>query len=178
MRATACALAATMLLLLGCGSDGKPGDVFIAINWIGLPMYYNDTNPSVPQTFYAGTYYPAVEGTFTFVYQAWDGSNWSGSYTISADPGEDGGFFPWSDGEDGKDRYFTLWLLSDGPLVESSGESPEILAEYAKIGLESKAAPGPFLKSQPESVSHSGQTVKSQRIRVGNYLVTLEAVGP
>lgn len=174
-------LALFVLLLLAlftsCGDDGESGEASIAIDWVGRPNYYDDTNPAIPQVFYPGQYYHAVVGTFTFLYEAWDASVWSGSYTVSLDPGEDGGFFPWDDGEDGEDKYFTLWLLSTGPYFESSAlvplvEEERMLASVPTVDqrhiMEKKPLPARIARSAPTS------SLSVQEFKAGIYHIRLE----
>ena len=106
-------LCGTWCLCVGCGRDGDDGDAYIALNWVYAPNYYWDNNPAIPIVFYRGAYYRSSPGAYDFGYEAYEGSQWVGTYTIAIDKGEDGGLF--TDGDDGRDRYFTLWLYSSGP---------------------------------------------------------------
>lgn len=101
------------ILICACGEDGDDGTSYIAIDWVSTPQSYWDDNPGIPYTFYAGQYYESSAGSYDFEYTAWDGSFWYGNYKITVDKGEDGELF--SNGSDGEDRYFELWLYSSGP---------------------------------------------------------------
>lgn len=121
-------------MLTGCGKDGDYGQSFIAIDWVYSPQSYWDNNSAVPYVFYAGQYYNSQPGTYDFQYTAWDGSSYSGLYTITVDEGEDAPLLLlFVDGEDGVDKYFTLWLFSFGP---SFYQTRSILEKEASKGLD------------------------------------------
>lgn len=119
---------ASSIVLAGCslffgedGRDGQPGEAYIAYSWVGLPLYLSTSDPSLPQSIYNGTYYDAIPGTYSFEYQAFDGSYWQGTYTTYVNPGELGEpgflFTDGRDGADGEDIYFELTLYSTGPTL-------------------------------------------------------------
>jgi hypothetical protein len=107
------ALAIMALLPAGCGKDGAAGLAYLALDWVGLPFYYNDTNAGTPFTVYQGVEYQSQPGTYNFDYKAWDGTVWVGTYKIEVNAGEKGGLI--ANGADGADRHYTLWLYSTGP---------------------------------------------------------------
>ena len=86
---------------------GDDGATFLAYSWSGLPTYWYDENPSLPDTIYNGTYYTTNEGSYYMEYTAWDNSSWWMYYTISANPGE---LFT-----NGAPAYFEIYLSSYGP---------------------------------------------------------------
>ena len=117
------------------GQDGENGKAAIAYSWTGNIWGVWSTDPTIPQTFYNGTYYYyATTGTYSYGYSG-DGGSWTGYYTIwknegesgepgeSGKPGEPGGWF-WqdgkvgeegadgADGEDGEDMCFELFMYS------------------------------------------------------------------
>lgn len=133
-----------LMAMLGCGKDGKDGTASIAISWLYDPFSYSDDNPSTPISGTVDTYYPTGVGTYSFTYQAWDNSIWSGTYTITVNEGEKGGLLPSiSDGEDGKPKKFTLYCYSIGPtLVSSKPALAAAEAQKASVAGMTAAKPG------------------------------------
>ena len=126
----------TFTLILGCkgqdGMDGMDGDSFVAF-WFITPLSYATDDPNIPSIIYSQTYYQTYPGTYSFAYEAWDGSVWTFNYTISIDEGEPGekgepGDLFWQDGQDGQDGEdgnnlcFDIGLWSTGPDVYASEE--------------------------------------------------------
>ena len=101
MLTRAALIFSTVLLLSGCGA----GPTYFSVDWAVSPISYWDDNPSLPYSFYRGTYYETNVGTYFFEYTAWDGSSWYGTYNIKADKGIFGG----------DPAYFELNLYSSGP---------------------------------------------------------------
>lgn len=107
-----------MLLLFfsGCTEDGKDGKGYISIDWEYHDSEYkvssfSDDNPSTPSTVSAGVYYETAPGTYYYTYVSEDYSYYydhDGYYTIYINYGGDKTLF--SDGEDGEDTYFDLYL--------------------------------------------------------------------
>ncbi len=108
-----CMFALLLLALVSCGSDGQPGSTSIAINWLFDPLTYSDSNFNTPDSVINGQYYLSMPGVYSFLYTAWDGSIWSGTYSLIALEGEDGDLF--SDGEDGAPMFYDLYCYSVGP---------------------------------------------------------------
>lgn len=111
------------LVLQACslfvGSDGKDGEVFLSIDWTQEPEYYTDTNPAIPGNLQRGFFYKTDPGSYEFEYAFDDGFGWEGTYTIrEAEPGESGSFFR-SDGDDGKDAYYSIILTYNGIIFEN-----------------------------------------------------------
>jgi len=94
------------LLLAGCA--GKDGNSYQKFWWSGDLGYLYDTNPSTPATVYNDVYFPTKDGDFYVQYQAYDGSEWYGYYTITVDKGK-----PLM--QAGDDFWFELDLYSYGP---------------------------------------------------------------
>lgn len=117
------------------GQDGADGRAAIAYSWMGNIWDIWSTDPTIPQTFYNGTYYYyATLGTYSYGYSG-DGGSWTGYYTIyinegepgepgtPGEPGKEGGWF-WqdgadgadgidgADGDDGEDMCFELYMYS------------------------------------------------------------------
>jgi len=101
-----------LLMLAGCGKDGRDGNVFLQLDYAILPLAYADNNSDIPYSFSYNVYYECYAGTYSFHYTAWDGSTWSGTYTLSINYGQQGTLF--SDVADGRDTYYTLFLYASG----------------------------------------------------------------
>ncbi len=105
------ALALVAFALAGCGPQGEDGASYLALDWTYEPLSIDF--PSLPPEVYAGAFYPHGEGLFHAEYIAWEGTLWSFDYQIEVNHGEWGiGDLP---GEDGADRFYTMYLYSDGP---------------------------------------------------------------
>jgi len=102
-----------LLMLTGCGKNGRDGNVFLQLDYAILPLAYADNNSDIPSSFSYNVYYECYAGTYSFHYTAWDGSTWNGTYTLSINYGQQGTLF--SDGADGRDTYYTLFLYASGP---------------------------------------------------------------
>jgi len=129
----------TLTLILGCkgqdgidGMDGEDGDSYVAF-WFITPLIYATDDPNIPSIIFNTTYYKTYPGTYSFAYEAWDGSVWALNYTIvldEGDPGEKGedGELFWQDGEDGADGddgnnlCVDIGLWSTGPDIYSPVE--------------------------------------------------------
>lgn len=97
-----------VLVQLTAGCElGVDGETFLAYSWTSSPQYIYDENPSTPSWITNGEYFRTDEGSYYFEYTAWDGSDWWGKYTITAEPGE---LFT-----DGAPTYFEIALYSSGP---------------------------------------------------------------
>lgn len=104
---------AGLFMLAGCGKDGKDGNVFLQLDYATMPLAYSDNNSDIPYSFNYNVYYECYAGTYSFHYTAWDGSMWNGTYTLTINYGQQGNLF--SDGADGRDKFYTLFLYSSGP---------------------------------------------------------------
>lgn len=139
-----------LLIILGCygedgadgvtgppGSKGDDGKSYIAYTWVDINWVSTD-DPAFGSSITSGTPYRTNPGRYSFSYESWDGSPYSGTYYIyieygwggspgqPGEPGEPGGLF-WQDGKDGDDGargadgadgddiWFELVLLSTGP---------------------------------------------------------------
>ncbi|MDO9577761.1 MAG: hypothetical protein Q7J16_07745 [Candidatus Cloacimonadales bacterium] len=101
-----------IMLIMGCGADGKDGKAYLRITWDWYVDSFYDNNPDTPYNVYEDTYYETDPGSYTYSYDCSDGLgnywSYSGTYTITIDKGEKGGLF--TAGEDGEDSYFYLDL--------------------------------------------------------------------
>jgi hypothetical protein len=118
---------AVLVLLTGCGKDGKPGNAYlgvwvetsyaydidyIATNMLPTSYYYGATYNHVAYT--SNSYYQQRPGTYYYEYRLYRLSApvysyiWSGYMTISVLPGTKADFF--TDGVDGADTYYD-WVL-------------------------------------------------------------------
>ncbi|MDY6792863.1 MAG: hypothetical protein SWH54_16485 [Thermodesulfobacteriota bacterium] len=166
----------SMMGLTGCGDDGDDGNSYVAIDWVYAPISYWDDNPGIPSVFYRGEYYLTQAGIYNFDYVAWDGSGYIGTYTITVDEGEDGSLF--SDGDDGDDLYFTIWLLSSGPVLNRAslmlGEETE---KVLNAGLDESDNTDTLSRSEMlddaeiDSVDSDVIVIEKQQ---GRYTMTLE----
>jgi len=130
-----------LLMLTGCGKDGRDGSVFLQLDYAYLPLAYADNNADIPSSFSYNVYYECYAGTYSFHYTAWDGSTWSGTYTLSINYGQQGRLF--SDGADGRDTYYTLFLYADGPsfsLQKSRLQNERALAKQRGAVLDDKTS--------------------------------------
>ncbi|MEP0862444.1 MAG: hypothetical protein HRF52_13490 [Ignavibacterium sp.] len=106
------------LLLISCGKDGNEGRAFVSFDWSSTVVYYDDSNPSIPSTIWRNQNYQSDAGTFYFEYGVDNGSEyrlWTGSYSITKNPGEKGSLFV--DGKDGANKYYKIYLGFNGPRV-------------------------------------------------------------
>ena len=101
------------IVMINCGADGKDGTSYLCITWMFGPFSFWTDNPAIPSIFYNGQYYKTAAGLWSFWYEAWDLSQWTGTYKIYIDEGEEGKFL--KKGDDGIDLYFELSCLSIGP---------------------------------------------------------------
>ncbi|MCX6335205.1 MAG: hypothetical protein NT092_13065 [Bacteroidia bacterium] len=109
-------LSILILFTTGCTKDGVNGDAYISIDWEYIDSdnkvsSYTDNNPSTPVTIDADKEYLTQPGTYTYSYESEDLYYYyshSGTYTITINPGTAKTLF--SDGVDGADTYFDLYL--------------------------------------------------------------------
>lgn len=125
-----------VVMIFGCGKDGKDGEAYLRITWLYTPFSYWDDNSDIPYGFQNGVYYNTDPGTFNFRYTDWQGTTWTGTYKISINKGTKGELF--SDGKDGADKYFTLQCFSIGP---SLYEDRPRIEDETKAGTLAKAPP-------------------------------------
>ncbi len=134
-------LFAVPVFLLGCmgadgatGPDGEDGGTAVALTWAFTPQSISMSDPNFPRVFTKDTFYWTLAGSYRVSYIAWDGSSWSGNYTVNYDPGtlgepgEKGGVF-WKKGRDGApgidglDYFYRIGLYSTGPTITFVGSS-------------------------------------------------------
>ena len=104
-------LALISFALVGCGPQGEDGTSYLALDWTYAPLSVDF--PELPSTVYAGAFYPHSEGLYHGEYVAWEGSLWSFNYQIEVNRGEWG--IGGLTGDDGADRFYTMYLYSWGP---------------------------------------------------------------
>jgi len=106
----------TFGLFTSCGSDGDDGRAYISFTADWYVDWYEDSNSATPYTIYQYTDYETSAGSFSYEYGCSDGqgSYWGyyGTYTITINQGEEGGFL--SSGDDGADNYFRMDLSGWG----------------------------------------------------------------
>lgn len=124
-----------IVFLFSCGKDGKEGEVFIRIingSSVCPITSYTDNNPSIPDQFYLNTYYKCNKGSYSYAFIACQ-EYWRGSYTITAEAGEDGGFL--SDGNNGKTKKYTLqcWGYSEPDFTYTLSKTVDGWKKYPDI---------------------------------------------
>jgi len=103
--------------LTGCYYEGgsyRHGDVYLALEpdqdrWV---KYYWDNNPSVPEQYEWGYFYPTESGLFEYEYALGDGWVYYGTYYLERELGNAGG--PGYASSDGQDRYYSFYCYSGG----------------------------------------------------------------
>ncbi len=166
-------LCSIVLLLSGCGDDGADGSVSIQLNHVDQPLSYWDNNPGIPNSFYYKTFYRCSPGTYNFEYTDWDEGEWSGTYTLTVNKGKKHSGF--SDGDDGKDKFYTLNLFSIGPSISYTESAyKKELALVKKRGITSSSQ-----DSECSKTILSGKFTLDQRVyheiqHVGNSTMELK----
>jgi hypothetical protein len=146
-------MAINAVLTAGCGrdgsngKDGQDGKAYISYSWNYNPFYYSTTDPGIIHPVINNNYYATIAGTYYYTYQSWDGSIWTGSYTITINhggkgtKGEKGGIF-WQNGKDGEngpdgaDNYFKLYCPSGGPYFYRYSYAAYSAKSFIDISLE------------------------------------------
>ena len=110
------------MMIIGCGRDGTDGEVFLRFRAVLAPTEFVIDNPDIPEDFEFDVYYETHPGSYPFSYVDHNGNSHPqpgeyGVLEILADPGNDGALFV--AGEDGKDLYIDLILLSTGAVIEN-----------------------------------------------------------
>lgn len=130
-----CALLAFCLFLSGC-RDGEDGHAYLTLDWDWYVDAYTDDNPGLPPTIDRRATYRVQPGTYYFSFDCSDGLGnywgYNGAYTITINKGSKGGLF--SAGDDGADRYFTLWLSGDGAGFTGSKNGVELPENSGRAG--------------------------------------------
>ncbi len=182
-----------MLAFTACtGDDGADGDVYIAYSWTGsLDDLYTE-DPAFGSTVYNGVYERTRPGTyyFQYVHSYAPTTLWYGTYTLRADPGEDGGFM--KDGDDGIDLYYELYMWSFGPELTvydypASERSPQNKpTNYAafeaklkrELALAPEAKPAASVANARKPSFNVTKTATAwehtQTVRSGGYIITLQ----
>ncbi len=111
------------VFITSCGQPGEDGTAFVAIEWVYSPqaLYF----PVFPNSIITGEYIEHDPGVYMGEYIDWDGSYWSVTYEVTIDEGGEPGLF--TDGLDGEDKYFSLWLYSFGPGYYQDRSFPNIV---------------------------------------------------
>ena len=110
------------MILIGCGSDGSDGDVFLRFRAVLTPTEFVIDNPDIPVDFEFDVYYETQPGSYPFSYVDHNGNTHPqpgeyGVLEIIANSGDEGALF--SAGDDGTDLYIDLILLSTGAVIEN-----------------------------------------------------------
>lgn len=187
-----------MFALMGCGADGEDGDAYGCLSWLYQPTYAYFEDPSVPSTVYNGVYYPLIVGRWDWEYIS--SGNPSilhyGYYTTYVDEGESGKLF--SDGDDGVDLYFEMYLGAYGPdfILHEDASSERSLKENAALnqgfaakreqeialveasGVKASTVKNSIAKAAAQKFSRRGDDTTweiDKTITSGKYKVTLRA---
>jgi len=155
-----------IFFLLSCGEDGKQGDVYIRItNGSGVcPISsYTDNNPGIPNTFYLNTYYQCNPGTYSYAYIACQ-EYWRGSYIITAENGEDGGFL--SVGDNGKTRRYTLqcWGYSEPDFTYTLGKTNDGWKKYPDIVMRNEDGTTLRISREVRPIKHASEKVDLNKL--------------
>ncbi len=110
------------IFLTGCiGSRGDDGETFVRIDYhLMRPSEFNDNNAGTPNTVSYGTWYESEPGEYSFNYIL-NQIYYESTYIITVNEGGEGGLF-WQKGEDGADKYLTIWCEPGGPDFEEYDE--------------------------------------------------------
>jgi major membrane immunogen (membrane-anchored lipoprotein) len=167
-------LAASLgIMITGCGKDGADGLAFLAIDWVFTPQSYWDNNAGIPSPFTQGTYYQVSPGTYNFEYTAWDYTYYSGTYTLTINKGKKGSFL--QDGKDGEDKYYTLWLYSDGPELATAKAAA---GEEEQKGRAEGLTPSKAVRMEKSAVSDGEYETEGPVYRIeqhkGNTTLVIE----
>lgn len=127
------------LACIGCvgadgavGPDGADGGTAVSVTWLYAPQSFTLSDTRIPLLVTRDAYYWTYPGTYSVAYIAWDGSFWTGTYSVTYDPGEPGqpgakGKAFWQRGRDGVpgadglDLYYRIGLYSTGPTISFVG---------------------------------------------------------
>ena len=103
------------VFIVSCGEDGKDGSAYIAFDWSSAVSSYSDNNTSTPSIVYRNQNYQTSPGSYSCTWYAETSTSsvlWRGTYTITINKGAKGEFL--TNGENGSDKYFKLYLSSSG----------------------------------------------------------------
>lgn len=156
-----------IFLLLGCTKDGMDGRAFLSYSWTSGVYYWTDSNPRIPNVVIRNQDYEVSPGTYSCYYEWYDGTGttyywWRFSYTVTINPGGEKTLF--SDGEDGSDKFFHIYLSSNGPS----------LSGFGKVDAENKDDIE-LMKQSPKDLSKYKMSEKFfEVVKQGQYTITLE----
>ena len=111
-----------LIMNIGCGTDGSDGEVFVRFRAVLEPTNFTIDNSDIPIDLEYDVYYKTSSGSYPFSYVDHNDVQHPlpgeyGVLEILADSGDEGGLF--SSGDDGRDIYVDLILLSTGAIVEN-----------------------------------------------------------
>lgn len=103
-------------LLSSCMYEGDPGRVFIKLEPTPRQyvQYYWDNNDAIPYDYLWGVEYQTATGWFDYEYALGDGYVYTGSYSLSANPG----FNDTYGGSEGPDRHYTFYVYEGGGFTD------------------------------------------------------------
>jgi|TARA_B100001113_G_C21017017_1_gene581840 hypothetical protein len=112
-----------IILTLASCSSGQDGNVFLRLRAVLEPTNFSINCPDFPLDFEYDAFYPIQSGYYAFEYVDHEGVQHPqlgelSVLEVTANQGTNGGLF--KSASDGEDIYIDLWLLSEGPVVETS----------------------------------------------------------
>jgi len=115
-----------IFLFVNCGQQGKDGKAYVTFDWDDNFVCFTNDNIDIPNKLVKNYVYESLPGTYNYRYyykyytnNAYIEKVYKGKYTIEINKGEPGGFF--TDGEDGLDKYYNIFLSSTGePTIRES----------------------------------------------------------
>ncbi|MCF8367704.1 MAG: hypothetical protein K9G76_01585 [Bacteroidales bacterium] len=121
------------------GSDGRPGDAYLALTWYEAEPEYLDAGTSaIPPVFYWDEYYRIQPGYYNLYYEGsvwaglgWAYYGWDVDYEIYEIAGERGDWY--YNGGDGPDNFFIIECNPYGPYVGSSYKSKALDEKYTLL---------------------------------------------
>ena len=181
----------TLLSLLGTGCmgadgafgpDGADGGTAVSITWVYAPQSFSLSDTRIPLLVSRDVYYWTLPGSYRVSYIAWDGSFWTGTYSVTYDPGTPGqpgekGKLFWQPGRDGApgadglDFYYRVGLYSTGPtisfvgaaLVDEAGLAEQAAYAKARQDLEAVSESSPIDTTPVRTtVSKGPWTIRSE----------------
>ncbi len=113
----------SIVFLFGCGKDGVDGDVYLRIRAVLTPLEFVIDNPDLPANFQDSDYdvfYKTNPGSYPFTYIDHFGDQHPkvgelGVLNLEIEQGQSGSIL--TTGDNGRDIYVDLILLSSGPII-------------------------------------------------------------
>ncbi|MAQ47996.1 MAG: hypothetical protein CMD27_03875 [Flavobacteriales bacterium] len=112
-----------IIITVASCSSGQDGDVFLRLRAVLEPTNFSINSPDFPLDFEYDAFYQIQPGYYEFEYVDHEGVQHPllgelSVLEVTSNKGTDGGLF--KSASDGEDIYIDLWLLSEGPVIETS----------------------------------------------------------